>query len=180
MERAALQCTEQQRRAAEFHYYLASLDLTFKDPLQIANYRSDVKKARQGAMVFQDYVIHFLDMVKRARLDKENQIEVFLESLQPSVPEVWKPVNFPDTFDTTVSSIRMALRIDARIRDTVASSRRMESGAGNRSKSALARSTASETKTTTSHWRDSTRAGPFTVNPTKPIHASMVYRDIFN
>ncbi|TPX50864.1 hypothetical protein SeLEV6574_g00639 [Synchytrium endobioticum] len=163
--------TEQQRRAAEFHHFLASLGLTFKDPLQIVNYRSDVKKARQGAMVFDDYVIHFLDMVQRARLDKENQIEVFLESLQPSVLEVWKPVNFPDTFDTTVSSIRMALRKDARIRDTVASSRRMESGAGIRSKSAMARSTASETKTTTSLWRDSTRAGPFTVNPSKPIHA---------
>ncbi|TPX52637.1 hypothetical protein SeMB42_g01280 [Synchytrium endobioticum] len=122
-------------------------------------------------MVFDDYVIQFLDMVQRARLHKENQIEVFLESSQPSVLEVWKPVYFPDTLDTTVSSIRMALRVKARIRDTVASSRRMESGAGIRSKSAMARSTASETKTTTSLWRDSTRAGPFTVNPTKPIHA---------
>ncbi|TPX32669.1 hypothetical protein SeLEV6574_g08445, partial [Synchytrium endobioticum] len=161
--------TEARRRMAEYEYFLNDLDAKFKDPQELQTYRSKVRNSTQGAMEFNDYSIHFHNLLLRAGLDEDTQVEAFLESLQPSILRGWKPTVMPTTFNEAVSSLRQSIQIQNTIRLAEVNSKGKT----------VASSSLNRGQTTTPHsakistigsWNDPSRPGPFTSNSLKPLY----------
>ncbi|TPX43603.1 hypothetical protein SeLEV6574_g04969 [Synchytrium endobioticum] len=176
---------EQTRRKDEYQDFLNRLDNTFQDPLEQQTYRNKVKRSTQGTMAFNNYAIHFLDLVNRANLHPDTQTNTFLESLNPWVLRAWKPVTMPDTYDELVSSIRIALQIDDTIKQAERNAKNRNStnygtssryGTSNISNSGYSKNSASKQVGAPSI--DSSSPGPFLVNPEKPLYKLRVDRGL--
>ncbi|TPX36832.1 hypothetical protein SeLEV6574_g07989 [Synchytrium endobioticum] len=104
----------------------------------------------------------------RANLSPDDQIETFMESLNPSVLRAWKPISIPSTFDEVVSSIRIALQVNETIRQAELNSK-MKSTTITSIVSSSSPPRRSSTSTLPKK-NDPSRPGPFAVNPEKSIH----------
>ncbi|TPX34287.1 hypothetical protein SeLEV6574_g08296, partial [Synchytrium endobioticum] len=153
------------RRTNEFTDFLTRLDRTFKDPLEVQNYRNKVQKSNQGNRGFDDYAIYFKDILARAQLTPDEHIQTFLYSLRPAVLRAWRPERIPDTLDEVISNIRYKLEIDSTIRAAEASF----SGGTTVSKPGLtARTLPFKNLSTLKVWDDASRPGPFTTKEATP------------
>ncbi|TPX33272.1 hypothetical protein SeLEV6574_g08393, partial [Synchytrium endobioticum] len=125
------------------------------------------------------------DLVNRANLHPDTQTNTFLESLNPWVLRAWKPVTMPDTYDELVSSIRIALQIDDTIKQAEKNAKNRNStnygtssryGTSNISNSGYSKNSASKQVDAPSI--NSSRPGPFLVNPEKPLYKLRVDRGL--
>ena len=109
----------------EFYY---DLDVAFKNPQEIHEYRSEVVKTRQGATPFNDYAIKYRDLCLKAELDPDHQVQLFINSLDQQTTSNWYPSELPATFDETVKSIRAALQVSINTNKTPAKGAQRGSG----------------------------------------------------
>ncbi|TPX31561.1 hypothetical protein SeMB42_g07744, partial [Synchytrium endobioticum] len=155
------------RRTNEYQDFVNRCDETFRDPLEQQTYRNKVKRAVQGKKSFNEYAIHFLDLVNRANLDPNTQISTLLESLDPNIVRIWKPVTLPDNYQEVVSSIRIALQVNETLRQAERNARLKSSVISTIGSSHITRL---QPKSTYTHDVDGTKPGAFAVNPEKPSY----------
>ena len=96
---------------APYASFCIDLATTFKDPLEVSNYRRELALLKQEGMEFNEYSIKFRNTCMKADLVLDSQVETFKNSLHRTTLVNWHPTTMPTTYDATVESIRTSVQI---------------------------------------------------------------------
>ncbi|TPX29961.1 hypothetical protein SmJEL517_g06306 [Synchytrium microbalum] len=96
--------------ACSYAQFWTDMDATFKDPMEVSNYRKDVIESKQKNTEFNEYAIHFMNLCQKAGYNIDQQIEVFLRGLNYQTINNWHVAGArPTMFTEIVESIRQSI-----------------------------------------------------------------------
>lgn len=115
---------EQDQHPILYNYdaFLDDFQFNYKDPMEMQTNRSLVINARQEKMSFNDYAVYFKSLCQKAYLDVDQQVNVFLKSLNDHTKAVWKPHKVPITYNDAVKSIQEDLQVYSLLHSTTTKS----------------------------------------------------------